>query len=178
LIEDELYACNETGVCQTGAFSTSEIDGFARVADARCSDGLCTPLAYGDDSFRSQVVAFDPDLGKEACLLPVPFPGYVSALDERDIVEHIFYLEGEPVNVCSRNFHHDSPATFQLTSWKRCVTKLAGITDAKKFAESAGGLLVECRHTPEAVRAISAIAEYRGFDMPVAAYNHNIDDYT
>lgn len=194
LVGGTLYAGNEGGVCQTGAFSTSEIDGFARVADARLSDMCCEVLAYGDDSARSQLrrpeyyyeyfpgspmepvlAILGPATGPQSEALPMP--GYVSALDERELVEGIDWLGGDPANICSRDFSTSHPKEFTLTSWPRCITRLAGIKSEAKFAESAGGLLVECRYTQPALERIAHIASYRGFSPPTPNSTFNIDGY-
>lgn len=197
LIEDTLYAANEGGVCQSGAFSTSEIDGFSRVADARLADMTSgSVLAYGDDCVRAHMpslveagaIVAKPRSrrrrGKKAVVelnssapAPAPFRGYVSALDEREVVENIDYGSGGVVNVCSRDFTLDCATEFTLTSWPRCITRLAGIPDATKFAESAGGLIVECRFTTPALERMAVIAEYRGFAAPVASSTYNVDEY-
>jgi len=167
LIGKTFYAANEPSVCQTGSPSTSEIDTFARNADARVRSMGCTPLSYGDDSARAD-------------WLPggvIPYPNYISALDERDISRPLDYLGGDTLNICSRDFNAMCTDQFQLTSWRRGVTKLTSMTSPAEFALSAGGLLVECRYTPEAIDAIKLVAAMKGFPDPVPASNFNVDDY-
>lgn len=146
LVGNELICANDSGVCQSGCVSTSQVDTYARNAETLAADPLAVPVSYGDD----QLCLRRQGLSKAAR------SWLKTGLDEREQASHKL---GDALPFCSRLFLRNG--TFHLTSWTRSAIRLACETNREKFFERACGVMVECRNTPVVAEKLKAIAAYR-----------------
>jgi hypothetical protein len=156
LVGSQLICATDSGICQSGCVSTSQVDTYARNAEKLAADPRCIPLSYGDDQLC---------LKREGYSRPAR-SWLKTGLDEREQDEHKL---GEPLPFCSRLFLRNGK--FHLTSWNRSAIRLACETNREKFFERACGVMVECRSTPMVAETLAAIAAYRDwtFDVPFGA---------
>ena len=141
---------NDVGVCQSGAVSTSEVDGEARLANTLLTAMDSAVLVYGDDQIKG--ITHGGLLNSR--------PSFRTAFDERDVC---YKRMDEPLTVCSRTFTMDGK--FELRYWQKSIAALSAEKDEEMFKMRALGVSVECRYTDEALAAIDTIVAARGWTL-------------